>query len=84
MSDKERHSCAPVAYMNPEFLESRDGRAIRIMSEFLFPLSQFRKQKVYDTIVFFGSARIREDGPLSEYYDAARELARTFSEPAFR
>jgi uncharacterized protein (TIGR00730 family) len=80
MSDTDGHSCAPLAYMNPEFLESRDGRAMRIMSEFLFPLSQFRKEKVYDTIVFFGSARIQEDGPLGEYYNAARELAKIFSE----
>jgi uncharacterized protein (TIGR00730 family) len=31
---------------------------------------------VQDTIVFFGSARLREDGPLGRYYGEARELAR--------
>ena len=36
----------------------------------------FRRRRVHDTIVFFGSARIGEDGPLGEYYAAARELAR--------
>jgi len=32
---------------------------------------------VHDTIVFFGSARLREDGPLARYYAEARELARS-------
>ncbi len=80
MAEKNRPYCAPLAYKNLEFLESRDGRAVRILSEFLFPLSQFRKERVYDTVVFFGSARIGEEGPLSRYYHEARELARRLSE----
>ncbi len=77
MSESKKPACAPeLAYKNQEFLESRHGRAIRILSEFLYPLSQFRKEKIYDTVVFFGSARTREDGPLSNYYRDARELAR--------
>ena len=35
----------------------------------------FPRQRIRDTIVFFGSARIREDGPLAEYYHDARTLA---------
>ena len=66
----------PVAYKNLEFLESPDGRSIRILSEYLHPLSHFREEKIQDTIVFFGSARIGEEGPLSRYYQDARELAR--------
>ena len=31
-------------------------------------------------MVFFGSARLREDGPLGRYYDEARELARCLTE----
>jgi len=31
---------------------------------------------VHDTIVFFGSARLMEMGPLGRYYNEARELAR--------
>ncbi len=57
-------------------MDSPDARAIRILSEYLQPLSQFQAEKVQDTIVFFGSARIKEDGPLGRYYDDARELAR--------
>src|SRR5579864_7914853 len=66
----------PVAYLNEKFLNSPDARALRILAEFLEPLSHFRREKIRDTVVFFGSARLREDGPLSRYYEEARELAR--------
>lgn len=66
----------PVAYLNEKFLNSPDARGLRMLAEFLEPLSHFRREKVRDTVVFFGSARIREDGPLAQYYRDARELAR--------
>ncbi len=47
------------AYKNPFFLNSKDARAIRILSEFLEPLSRFNYYGVKDIIVFFGSARIQ-------------------------
>ncbi|MBM2839683.1 MAG: Cytokinin riboside 5'-monophosphate phosphoribohydrolase [Bacteroidetes bacterium] len=47
------------AYRNMEFLNSPDARIIRIMSEFLEPHHRFRRHGVKDTIVFFGSARIK-------------------------
>ena len=47
------------AYQNDKFLNSSDGRIIRMLSEFLEPQSRFRKQKIVDTIVFFGSARLK-------------------------
>ena len=46
------------AYENLEFLNSSDGRIIRMLAEFLEPQSKFRKHKIIDTIVFFGSARL--------------------------
>ena len=70
----------PVAYLNEQFLNSPDARALRILSEFLEPLAHFRREKIRDTVVFFGSARIREDGPMSRYYDEARTLARMLTE----
>jgi uncharacterized protein (TIGR00730 family) len=70
----------PVAYLNQEFLNSPDARAMRILAEYLEPFAHFRREKVRDTVVFFGSARIREDGPLSEYYRDARTLAKTLTE----
>jgi uncharacterized protein (TIGR00730 family) len=66
----------PLAYKNDEFYKSADSRPLRILSEYLEPLSHFRAQRIQDTIVFFGSARLREDGPLGRYYRDARELAR--------
>jgi uncharacterized protein (TIGR00730 family) len=71
----------PVAYMNEAFLNSPDARALRILAEFLEPLAHFRREKVRDTVVFFGSARLKEgEGPLARYYDEARTLARTLTE----
>jgi uncharacterized protein (TIGR00730 family) len=71
----------PVAYLNDKFLNSPDARALRMLSEFLEPLAHFRREKVRDTVVFFGSARLREgDGPLARYYDEARSLAKMLTE----
>lgn len=47
------------AYENSEFLNSSDARIIRMLAEFLEPQSKFRKHKIVDTIVFFGSARLK-------------------------
>ncbi|MGQ9635515.1 MAG: LOG family protein [Bryobacteraceae bacterium] len=70
----------PVAYKNEVFLESADARPLRILSEYLEPLAHFRRHKIRDTIVFFGSARLKEDGPLGRYYQDARSLARMVTE----
>jgi uncharacterized protein (TIGR00730 family) len=70
----------PKAYKNETFLDTADARPLRILSEYLEPLSHFRRHKVRDTIVFFGSARLQEDGPLGRYYHEARELARLLTE----
>src|SRR3954454_19769965 len=48
----------PLAYLNPDFLESDDARPIRILSEYLEPLRRFKEEKIQDTVVFFGSARV--------------------------
>ncbi len=45
------------AYKNHQFLMSPDAREIRILSEFLEPKARFKRNKIKDTIVFFGSAR---------------------------
>ena len=48
----------PLAYLDPDFLESEEARPIRILSEYLEPLRRFRQEKIQDTVVFFGSARV--------------------------
>jgi uncharacterized protein (TIGR00730 family) len=64
--DKEKTLKEPglyKAYQNLRFLNSKDARLIRILSEYLEPASRLKWQRVEDTIVFFGSARVR---PLAE------------------
>ena len=48
----------PMAYLYPEFLDSNEARPIRILSEYLEPLRRFKDQRIQDTVVFFGSARV--------------------------
>jgi len=50
-------AAAPLAYENPEFLNSPDGRMLRIMAEYQEPMARFRRERIQDTVVFFGSAR---------------------------
>jgi uncharacterized protein (TIGR00730 family) len=56
MSEHKSKS-APLAYQNEPFLNSPDGRILRIMSEYVEPLARFRREQIQDTVVFFGSAR---------------------------
>src|ERR1700730_14093834 len=48
----------PLAYLFREFPENADARPIRIFAEYLEPLGRFKEQKIQDTVVFFGSARV--------------------------
>ena len=59
---------APLSYQNPAFVNSPDGRLVRIISEYSEPLARFRRERIQDTIVFFGSARFRAQD------DASHEL----------
>ncbi len=48
---------AHKAYDNKDFIHSRDGRLIRMLSEYQYPEQYFRKYGIKGTIVFYGSAR---------------------------
>ncbi len=48
---------APLAYENAEFLNSPDARILRIIAEYQEPMTRFRRERIQDTVVFFGSAR---------------------------
>ncbi len=48
---------APLAYENKDFIDSPDGRMLRIMAEYYEPQARFRRERIQDTVVFFGSAR---------------------------
>jgi uncharacterized protein (TIGR00730 family) len=59
---------APLAYENDEFLNSPDGRMLRIMAEYSEPMARFRRERIQDTVVFFGSARF------SAFDEASQQL----------
>ncbi|HRK34077.1 MAG TPA: LOG family protein [Candidatus Hydrogenedentes bacterium] len=61
------------AYRNLEFLTSPSARSIRVLCEFEEPGARFRKLRVKDTIVFFGSARIRPRDAAQDNFNHARE-----------
>ena len=84
------------AYNNLDFLNSKDARTLRILSEYVYPKKQFEEQKIKNTIVIFGSARAPSPEEsktheqsntgrganlkLAKYYEATRELSRQLSE----
>ena len=55
----EKLKSAPLAYQNETFLNSPDGRILRILAEYQEPLVRFRREQIQDTVVFFGSARFK-------------------------
>ena len=54
----ERKRRAVKAYRNREFLNSKEARPLRILSEYHEPKARFDRYKIDDTVVFMGSARI--------------------------
>ena len=65
------------AYKNQQFLASPDARALRILAEYLEPESRFRELDVKDTIVFFGSARLKPQDVAEAGLAEARAAPRT-------
>jgi uncharacterized protein (TIGR00730 family) len=49
---------AEKAYKNPDFLNSREARTLRILAEYEYPEQVFSHNGVKNTVVFFGSSRI--------------------------
>ena len=45
------------SYEDPRFMHSREGRTIRMLAEYYHPQASLKKNRIYNTIVFFGSAR---------------------------
>jgi uncharacterized protein (TIGR00730 family) len=70
---------AGMAYDSDEFLKSPDARLVRVLSEYLEPLARFRRQRIQDTVVFFGSARFRG---IDEACDQLELLANTTASQA--
>jgi uncharacterized protein (TIGR00730 family) len=71
------------AYKNPDFINSKDARIIRILSEYIHPESKFKKMEINHTVVFFGSARINPEHDnfgTAEYYNTARKFSSGLAE----
>ncbi|HEY0796799.1 MAG TPA: TIGR00730 family Rossman fold protein [Acidisarcina sp.] len=80
---------APLAYENPAFLNSPDGRITRILAEYSEPLARFRREHIQDTVVFFGSARFRGLDDANQQLEllanaGARKAAPSTEQPARR
>jgi len=75
MSPARHHHAPKVAFRNAEFMESVAARPIRILGEYLDPLTKLRREGVGDTIVMFGSARIQpRDRAVAHLERLEREL----------
>ncbi len=68
-----RRRAQTKAYQDPGFLNSKDARALRILSEYLEPKSRFDHHRVDDTIVFMGSARIKSRETAEEMLRKAKD-----------
>ncbi|MBC8345584.1 MAG: TIGR00730 family Rossman fold protein [Candidatus Marinimicrobia bacterium] len=63
-------------YYNKEFLGSPDARSVRLLSEYYGPLQRFRRNKIQDTIVFFGSARLKsQEEAMSALANAPKNIS---------
>ena len=82
-----------TAYENFDFLNSEEGRVLRILSEYQEPYSRFKKAEIKNTVVFFGSAitkpldEIKDKNKyskefieLSYYYDEAVKLSKMLTQ----
>ena len=61
---------AMKAYDNKRFLHSKNGRILRLISEYLYPEQKLRAFGIKRTVIFFGSARIH---PLDELHEKIAE-----------
>lgn len=57
MSDNNETEIPPISFLNPDFMNSPAARPLRILAEYLEPAERLRRAHIWDTIVFFGSAR---------------------------
>jgi uncharacterized protein (TIGR00730 family) len=73
---------APLAYENAAFIDSPDGRLLRIMAEYTEPMARFRRERIQDTVVFFGSARFHSLDVANEQMELLENTGSTERAPA--
>lgn len=81
-AEQMRSSAYPLAALDQDFLLSDSMRGVRFMLEYEKAEKYLRSWGVRSTIVVFGSARVRENGPAQHagWYREARTFARLASE----
>lgn len=67
------------AYKNLDFLNSDNARSIRVLCEMTEPGLRFAEEKIEDTIVLFGSARLK---PLEVAQKELADLKTSIADPA--
>jgi uncharacterized protein (TIGR00730 family) len=73
------------AFENRRFLHSRAARPIRILAEYLEPLSRFERYQVANTVVLLGSSRLHPpDVARARLREAEQALAADPTNPALR
>ncbi|HEY8352281.1 MAG TPA: TIGR00730 family Rossman fold protein [Sphingomonadales bacterium] len=74
MNDKPDNIPQPIkAYKDEHFINSPSARVLRIIAEYLAPKERLALHDIKDTIVFFGSARIKSEEEARSALDALRE-----------
>jgi uncharacterized protein (TIGR00730 family) len=71
-----------LAYENPRFLNSADGRILRILAEYQEPLARFRRERIQDTVVFFGSARFHSSSDANRTLEVLQKPGSAQTAPA--
>eukprot|EP01056_Protomagalhaensia_sp_Gyna25_P004469 Protomagalhaensia_sp_Gyna_25__4468@NODE_409_length_3527_cov_145_545298_g315_i0_p1_GENE_NODE_409_length_3527_cov_145_545298_g315_i0NODE_409_length_3527_cov_145_545298_g315_i0_p1_ORF_typecomplete_len403_score44_69Lysine_decarbox/PF03641_14/3_9e26LDcluster4/PF18306_1/8_8e03LDcluster4/PF18306_1/3_2e14_NODE_409_length_3527_cov_145_545298_g315_i03041512 len=70
------------AFENPDWLRSRDARLVRIMSEFMETQGRLRQHRIFGSIVFFGSARLKSPTQWTDAYNKAEADFKESDDPA--
>src|ERR1700686_453767 len=81
---RERSREIDPPYRDSVFMESLPARPVRILAEYIDPLERLRREKVGDTIVMFGSARIRSRVQALAHLDKLRHGKRRNATPEYR
>src|ERR1700722_17300892 len=85
MSPRRKSKEIDPPYLDPVFMESLPARPVRITTEYIDPLERLRHEKVGDTIVIFGSARILSRIQAMQHLDRLKKAkTKQLSSPQYR
>ena len=70
--NNSKHSWLVKSYKNHEFLNSPAARTVRVLTEMIEPADRLRRQRVWSTVVFFGSARTLSKSDAVKKLNAAK------------